>query len=265
MRQEGKKNNIGNEYNKMTTIKGITIKLDGNPPQQEARATGHKCDWICLKNRTLECSYYEKDWTEQMRKDQIERWRNDIMKYDYTDYHQRYDFFEAYNGLVQNNAIAVKTRKHRGYELGAREFTLTYSPKWMNDAQARTEMTQAMNKLVKYYEGSIVKLRAVGEVGSNGLSHIHCFYKLQRGLKITDKNFKRAWEYWNPKKKLGKGFEGGHHATVKEEADFLGYIDKDILTSWFEINISDADIPNGPQTSAQSEEEQSDEETSHLS
>lgn len=249
----------------MTTIKGITIKLDGNPPQQEARATGHKCDWSCLKTKTTECIQYEQDKIEQMRKDQIERWRNDIMKYDPTDHHQRYDFFQAYNGLIQNNAITVKTKKHRGYELGAREFTLTYSPKWMNDAQARLEMKKAMNKLVKYYDGSIVKLRAVGEVGSNGLSHIHCFYKLQKGLKITDKNFKRAWKYWNPQKPLGKGFEGGHHATVKEEADFLGYIDKDILTSWFEINISEDNIPNASQTSpTQSEEEQSDEEIPDL-
>jgi len=249
----------------MITSKGITKKLDGNPPQQEAEARGHKCEWSCNRNPTPGCKQWEDEQWEILKREQIERWRNDIKKYDYTDPHQRYDFFEAYNGLVQNNAIAIKTKKHRGYELGAREFTLTYSPKWMNDAQARTEMEKAMNKLVKYYEGCIIKLRAVGEVGSNGLSHIHCFYKLQKGLKITDKNFKRAWKYWNPQKPLGKGFEGGHHATVKEESDFLGYIEKDIETSWFQIYISSDDITNGPQTSTQSEEEQSDEETSHLS
>lgn len=126
-------------------------------------------------------------------------------------------------------------KNHASYQLGAREFTFTYSPKWMSDSEARLEMQTAITKLLKYYADEIVSLRAVGEVGSNGLSHIHCFYKLQGGLKITDKNFKRAWKYWNPKKPQGKGFEGGHHQTVKVEADFLGYIDKDIETAWLDI------------------------------
>jgi len=135
--------------------------------------------------------------------------------------------------------LAQKPKKKSGrYELGAREFTLTYSPKWFDDAEARTGMIQAINKLIKYYKDEIITLRAVGEVGTNGLSHIHCFYKLQGGLKITDKNFKRAWKHWNPKKPLQRGFEGGHHASVKNESDFLGYIDKDIETAWFEKTIS---------------------------
>lgn len=131
-----------------------------------------------------------------------------------------------------------RKRGHAGHELGAREFTLTYSPKWMSDEDARKEMTKALDKLLKYYADEIVELRAVGEVGSNGLSHVHCFYKLEGGRKITDKNFKRAWPYWNPKKPQGRGFEGGHHATVKEEADFKGYIDKDIASAWLEKNVA---------------------------
>jgi len=120
------------------------------------------------------------------------------------------------------------------YQLGAREFTLTYSPKWFSDLDARLKMAKAIDKLIKYYKDEIIGFRAIGEVGTNGLSHIHCFYKLRGGVKITDKNFKRAYSYWNPKKKLGWGFEGGHHASVKSESDFLGYIDKDIDTAWFE-------------------------------
>lgn len=130
-----------------------------------------------------------------------------------------------------------KPKGHAGHDLGAREFTLTYSPKWMDDSAAQVEMAKAIEKLCKYYADDIIELRAVGEVGSNGLSHIHCFYKLQGGLKMTDKNFKRAWKYWNPKKKIGHGFEGGHHQTVKEESDFRGYIDKDVDTAWFEKNV----------------------------
>lgn len=129
---------------------------------------------------------------------------------------------------------AKRNKSHAQHELGAREFTLTYSPKWMDDATARQEMIKAIEKLCKYYDEEILQLRAVGETGSNGLSHIHCFYKLRAGLKITDKNFKRAWKYWNPKKKQGFGFEGGHHQNVRVESDFLGYIDKEIEGAWYE-------------------------------
>lgn len=139
--------------------------------------------------------------------------------------------------LEERLANRPKKHSHAGHELGAREFTLTYSPKWMTDSEARIQMEKALDKLCKYYKDEIVELRAVGEIGSNGLSHVHCFYKLQGGLKITDKNFKRAWKWWNPRKKLGQGFEGGHHASVKEESDFRGYMDKDIDTAWLEKNV----------------------------
>jgi len=129
-------------------------------------------------------------------------------------------------------------KKHAHHELGSREFTLTYSPKWFSDEEARKQMSKAIDKLLKYYTDEIIQLRAIGEVGSNGLSHIHCFYKLREGKKITDKNFKRAYSYWNPTKKLGyKGFEGGHHDNVRSESDFLGYIDKDVEIAWLDKSV----------------------------
>jgi len=129
-------------------------------------------------------------------------------------------------------------RKKNRYELGAREFTLTYSPKWFaSDDDARIAMSKAMDKLVSYHKGEITKLRAVGEVGKGGASHVHCYYELNGGRKITDKNFKRAWKYWDPKKKHGNGFQGGHHESVKCASDFLGYIDKEIQGAWLEINL----------------------------
>lgn len=134
--------------------------------------------------------------------------------------------------------IKQQPKKHQSYQLGAREFTLTYSPKWFDDNEARRLMVRAIDKLIKYHDNEIINLRAVGEVGTNGLSHVHCFYKLTGGLKITDKNFKRAWKFWNPKKRLQNGFEGGHHATVKNESDFLGYIDKDADTAWLDKSFS---------------------------
>jgi len=212
----------------------ISQKLDGNLSLEEAEATGqHVCSWSCLKNLTEECKRNDEAVYEQMKREGINRARYDLMNFKSTTF----EYFDAYRILVSLDAMPKKQKKHAGHMLGAREFTLTYSPKWMDDEEARNQMKRSMNKLYKYYEGTILKLRAVGEVGSNGLSHIHCFYELEGGIKITDKNFKRAWKYWNPAKKLGKGFEGGHHATVKERSDFLGYIEKDVDTAWYDVTL----------------------------
>jgi len=218
----------------MITTTDISPKLDGNVVIQKAEARGHMCTWACLKNPQTECLHNDELAYQQLLQDQIVRsQRARLEGYPDGDVMLHYTFLHDLN-------LIPKPKKTTRYELGAREFTLTYSTKWMDDAQARDGMEKAINKLTRYYGDVIVNLRAVGEVGSNGLSHVHCFYKLVGGLKITDKNFQRAWKYWNPKKPMGRGFEGGHHATVKEESDFLGYIEKDIETSWLDINISSA-------------------------
>lgn len=143
-----------------------------------------------------------------------------------------------------HNMLFPKANKKNRHTLGPREFTLTYSTKWFaDDDEARRALTKAIDKLIKYYQDEIIQLRAVGEVGKNGASHIHCYYELQGGRKITDKNFKRAWSYWDPSKKHGKGFQGGHHEEVKSAADFLGYIDKEIDSSWLEKNINNKHTP----------------------
>jgi len=145
---------------------------------------------------------------------------------------------EASNRLMEAKLRQQRAASttHAGRELGAREFTLTYSPKWMSDEEARDSMRKAISKLIKYYSDEVIQLRAVGEVGSNGLSHVHCFYKLRGGLKISDKNFKRAYKYWNPKKVTSRtGHEGGHHANVRVESDFQGYIDKDVEVAWMDV------------------------------
>lgn len=135
-------------------------------------------------------------------------------------------------------------KSNNRYELGAREFTFTYSPKWFDDAEARLRMSTGIQKICKYYKDEILQLRAVGEVGTNGLSHIHCFYKLRGGHKITDKNFKRAWSMWDTHIKQGlSGHKGGHHASVRNEADFQGYIDKDIENAWYEVAIDNTADP----------------------
>lgn len=221
----------------MMTTNDFSTKLDGKVTIEKAGATGHVCDWDCLPNHTPNCDQYQEEQYDKLLAEQIDRSKRAIQYLDFNDRMERHDHMFHWT-FLRDLKLLPKPKKTTRYELGAREFTLTYSPKWINDEQARLEMEKAMDKLCRYYASEIVELRAVGEVGSNGLSHIHCFYKLEGGLKITDKNFKRAWKYWNPAKPLGRGFEGGHHATVREESDFLGYIEKDIETSWFEVKLS---------------------------
>lgn len=130
-------------------------------------------------------------------------------------------------------------KTHVNHELGPREFTLTYSPSWFDDEEARLKMQVAIERLQRYYQKEIVEFHARGEVGKNGQSHVHCYYELKGGVKITDKNFKRAYPHWNPSKKTGKkGFEGGHHETVKVTADFKGYIEEDDAFNWLKVSIN---------------------------
>lgn len=238
--------------------------LDGNGINAGQGQEGkHECGWNCIQSNNQECRDWEIECIKKTNKETDDRILEEYAIYaDYLTKHEMLELSELEHGKPSykkreriatlydkvnleevNQKLEMKLvimkqeskKNHASYQLGAREFAFTYSPKWMSDSEARLEMQTAINKLLKYYADEIITLRAVGEVGSNGLSHIHCFYKLQGGLKITDKNFKRAWKYWNPKKPQGKGFEGGHHQTVKIEADFLGYIDKDIETAWLDV------------------------------
>jgi len=88
---------------------------------------------------------------------------------------------------------------------------------------------------MKYYRNEICELEVVGEVTKKGNSHIHGYYLLDGGKKITDKNFNRAYNFWNPKKKLDRGHEGGHHEVVKGESNFKGYIDK-CPDAWYKFS-----------------------------
>ena len=217
--------------------------LDGFGHNEKAGAEGkkHICDWPCIKNPTIECQEREEELYQEQKAKMIQMSYDTIRQT--TTKENQVDQWDAVD-LLMSLQLPLRPIKNKRGELGAREFTLTYSPKWLTDDEARLQMIKAMNKLYNYYEKEILQLRAVGEVGSNGLSHIHVFYKLVGGLKITDKNFKRAWKFWNPAKKLGWGFEGGHHANVKVESDFLGYIEKDVDTAWYDKTLPAPDEPS---------------------
>lgn len=150
---------------------------------------------------------------------------------------------EAYIEWRKREAKAIKAGNN-GASLGPREFTLTYGTHYEDDEQAQRAMTSAIEKLTRYYKDEIIEFHAVGEYTKAGRAHVHGWYHLEGGKKITDKNFKRAYPPWNPKKKLGRGFEGGHHATIERVSDFHGYTEKHIQEAWLIKDITpDADVP----------------------
>lgn len=157
--------------------------------------------------------------------------------------------------LEQATAKTEAQQKLRA-QLGPREFTFTYSPSWFEtDEDAQRAMESAIEKLTRYYKDEIIEFHAIGEFTRDGRSHVHAWYNLIGGRKITDKNFKRAYPHWNPKRKLGKGFEGGHHATIQRISDFHGYTEKHLDEAWLSIHI-----PNGPHQTENSDPQRTREE-----
>lgn len=242
---------------KQITFEGISNLLDGNP-QIEGGGKRAKTLADYLSNKYPEfLPYLDTNelliFDEELTFYKFDSRRDKAMKVlQWTEVIEKIpqDVLQEYQDRVlDSHKIRItelrkaKAQKHRGYDLGAREFTLTYSPKWFSDEEARRQMKRAMERICKYYKDGdqrIIKLRAVGEVGTNGLSHVHCFYKLLGGVKITDKNFKRAYPPWDPKIKQGpSGHKGGHHASVRHESDFAGYIEKQVESAWLDISVGE--------------------------
>jgi len=142
------------------------------------------------------------------------------------------------NERYQKEVINRRNAKSR---LGPWEFTLTYSPTkhgWSVD-EAKDAMRTAMERLTRYYREELEELHATGEYTQAGHPHVHCWYRLTGGHKITTKSFKRAYPIWNPKHKTGpRGHEGGHHEPVKRTSDFAGYVEKDLHTAWLKMDIT---------------------------
>lgn len=117
---------------------------------------------------------------------------------------------------------------------GAWAFTLTYSPtqhQWSKE-EAQTAMRTAIARLRHYYRNEIEEFEAVGEYTQSGAPHVHGHYRLTNGKRMTTKNFRRAYPIWNPKRKCGKGHEGGYHEPAHRDSDYAGYIQKDIDAAW---------------------------------
>lgn len=158
---------------------------------------------------------------------------NDLMK-------QHKAWLEFMEGYLAWRRKQMKLDKagNNGSQLGPREFTFTYGEHFADPEEAKRVMAQAIDRLTRYYKDEIIEFHAVGEYTQAGRPHIHGWYHLENGLKITDKNFKRAYPPWNPKKKLGRGFEGGHHATIERVSDFHGYTEKHLQEAWLVKDIT---------------------------
>jgi len=156
-------------------------------------------------------------------------------------YQQAIDDHDRVCEARERQAIHAANAANAKTKLGPWEFTLTYSPKkhgWSVD-EAKDAMRTAMERLTRYYREELEELHATGEYTQAGHPHVHCWYRLTGGHKITTKSFKRAYPIWNPKHKTGpRGHEGGHHEPVKRTSDFAGYVEKDLHTSWLTYNIT---------------------------
>lgn len=155
----------------------------------------------------------------------------------YVDY--AWDTLQIIHSRQQRKAAHEANVQKSLQDLGPREFTLTYSPSWYaTDDDAQNAMRCAIDRLTRYYKNEIKEFHAIGEYTEAGRAHVHGWYELDGGRKITDKNFKRAYPHWNPRKKLGKGHEGGHHATIQRISNFAGYAEKHLEEAWMNINIT---------------------------
>lgn len=147
------------------------------------------------------------------------------------------------------HATREPAKAKNGRPKGSWELTLTYSPKWyQDDTEAQEAFRTAERRLLKYYADELVMYRSVGEFTRDGRSHLHILYRLGTGGKFTDKNLRRAYPHYNPKVKVGKGVQGGHHAPVANLADYSGYIEKELTTAWHHHDIANADDSTPPET-----------------
>lgn len=191
---------------------------------------------------THEEKYRQQRWQRAVLDINSEGWRQYMMDYNACERacNARMEFLDGYRAWVRKERHKNAAGENQ-HQLGPREFTFTYSPEWYeDDTDAQNAMRCAVEKLTRYYRNEIIEFHAVGEFTRDGRAHVHGMYHLDGGRKITDKNFKRAWKHWNPKRKLGKGFEGGHHQTINRTADFLGYMEKNLEEAWLDIHITNA-------------------------
>ena len=120
-----------------------------------------------------------------------------------------------------------KSHEGNGKPKGAFAFTLTKSP---TDDLTEEDMIGAVRKLMGYTSYNVVKYAwylEYTDVETKKHPHIHGMYELDTQGRIENKFFKRAWNIWDPKTRMGAGFRGGYHRPVKSEEGYKDYISED--------------------------------------
>lgn len=111
-------------------------------------------------------------------------------------------------------------------------FTLTmppsYSPKKPIEEAARLIMENGITN--KPYEKAD-KWAIVLEHTENGTPHVHGVYRTPSGRRIATKYFKRYWDLWDEKIKLGHGHKGGYHAKARHTESYDAYLEKEGVVS----------------------------------
>jgi len=107
-------------------------------------------------------------------------------------------------------------------------FTLTMPP----DYQPAKPLEEVAKKILEYgltnkpYEHAC-KYAYVLEHTATGTPHIHGVYETPSGRRIASKYFKRYWDLWDEKIKLGHGHKGGYHQKVRHNQSYEGYLEKE--------------------------------------
>lgn len=120
----------------------------------------------------------------------------------------------------------VKPRHHigNGKPKGLFAGTLTMSPKWDTNEE---EMVSAIEKIFKQKTVVVKRFIWFLEYTADGTPHIHFIYETEKGGRITQQVFKRAWKWWDESETVGRGHKGGYHKHCHAETEYLDYISKD--------------------------------------
>lgn len=108
-------------------------------------------------------------------------------------------------------------------------FTLTMPP----DYKPNKDILESAKLIVKngltadkpYEKAS--QWAIVLEHTDKGTPHVHGVYKTESGRRISSKYFKRYWDLWDEKVKLGAGHKGGYHAKARHSESYAAYLEKE--------------------------------------
>lgn len=126
-------------------------------------------------------------------------------------------------------------------------FTLTMPPDYKPNKtvleSAKLIMKNGLTADKPYEKAS--QWAIVLEHTDKGTPHVHGVYKTESGRRISAKYFKRYWDLWDEKVKLGAGHKGGYHAKARHSESYAAYLEKEgvVINS---LNIQTGEL-NSPE------------------